>query len=124
MMPLPSERKPKVRVQSKYRALRQAGSWLRHYLFTANPLWPVQGERMHRAEQIYEAWFTLAIVPLLLLGLLAAVHRWDQPVMMPALLIFSLVLLVWVFKSDPRYRVPFDACVIATPLPAEGSSGW
>lgn len=78
-----------------------------YYLFAGNPLWP-------RAEQgkYYELWFKTVIVPLFIIGLTVACRRWDQPIMMPALLLFSLFLVAWVFKSELRFRVPFDATIM------------
>jgi 4-amino-4-deoxy-L-arabinose transferase-like glycosyltransferase len=78
-----------------------------YYLFTGNPLWPV-GAR----EAFYEGWFTVVVLPLLLIGLLTASRHWDQPIFVPALLLLSLFLVVWIFKSELRFRVPFDAIVM------------
>jgi len=78
-----------------------------YYLFTGNPLWPY-------AEQgkYYEVWFTAVILPLFIIGLLVACRRWDKPVVVPALLLLSLFLVAWIFKSELRFRVPFDAVIM------------
>ena len=78
-----------------------------YYLFTGNPLWP-------NAEQgkYYEAWFTVVILPVFIIGLLAACRQWDKPVMVPALLLLSLFLVAWIFKSELRFRVPFDVVIM------------
>ena len=78
-----------------------------YYLFTGNPLWP-------NAEQgkYYEGWFTVIILPAFILGLLVACRQWGRPVMVPALLLLSLFLVAWIFKSELRFRVPFDAAVM------------
>lgn len=78
-----------------------------YYLFAGNPLWPAE-----QGVTWYEVWFALIIVPLFLVGLLKAARQWDAPVMVPALLLLSLLLLAWVFKSELRYRVPFDAIIM------------
>jgi len=78
-----------------------------YYLFAGNPVWPAKVQ-----ETYYEAWFTIVIVPLFIVGLLAATRRWDEPIMVPALFLLSLFLLSWIFKSELRYRVPFDAIVM------------
>lgn len=78
-----------------------------YYLFAGNPLWPVGAQ-----EAFYEGWFTVVILPLFLIGLLTASRHWDQPVLVPALLLLSLFLVAWVFKSELRFRVPFDAIIM------------
>lgn len=78
-----------------------------YYLFAGNPLWP-------HAEQgkYYELWFKVIIVPLFVVGLIVACRRRDQPIIMPALLLLSLFLVAWIFKSELRFRVPFDAAIM------------
>ena len=78
-----------------------------YYLFAGNPLWP-------NAEQgkYYEAWFTVVILPLFIIGLLVACRQWDKPIIVPALLLLSLFLVAWIFKSELRFRVPFDAVIM------------
>ena len=78
-----------------------------YYLFTGNPLWPGQSE-----VAFYEAGFTVVILPLMIIGLLVALRHWDKPVMVPALLLLSLFIAVWLFKSELRFRVPFDAIIM------------
>lgn len=78
-----------------------------YYLFAGNPLWPAEAKITY-----YEAWFTVVVLPLSLIGILAACRLWDTPVIVPALLLLSLLLTAWIFKSELRYRVPFDAIVM------------
>ena len=78
-----------------------------YYLFTGNPLWPNTEQGKY-----YEAWFTVIILPFFIIGLLLACRQWGKPVMVPALLLMSLFLVAWVFKSELRFRVPFDAAVM------------
>ena len=79
-----------------------------YYLFAGNPLWPVETVR-HVAERLYEALFAAVIVPLFAMGMLASLRRWRTPLVVPALLYLALFLAVWIFKSELRLRVPFDA---------------
>ena len=79
-----------------------------YYLFAGNPLWPVETVR-HVAERLYEALFATVIVPLFAIGMLASFRRWRTPLVVPALLYLALILAVWIFKSELRFRVPFDA---------------
>jgi 4-amino-4-deoxy-L-arabinose transferase-like glycosyltransferase len=78
-----------------------------YYLFAGNPLWPY-------AEQgkYYELWFKVVIMPLFIIGLIVGCRHWNQPIMMPALLLLSLILVAWIFKSELRFRVPFDAAIM------------
>jgi 4-amino-4-deoxy-L-arabinose transferase-like glycosyltransferase len=78
-----------------------------YYLFTGNPAWPANVQ-----ETWYEAWFTIVILPLFIVGLLAASRDWDKPIMSPALALLALCLLSWLTKSELRYRIPFDAIVM------------
>ena len=80
-----------------------------YYLFAGNPLWPVEGGPRHVAERVYEALFAIAITPLFAIGMIAALRCWRKPLAVPALLYLSLFLTVWIFKSELRFRVPFDA---------------
>jgi hypothetical protein len=80
-----------------------------YYLFAGNPLWPLQFPVVHPAERAYETWFSLAIVPLFALGMAAALRRWRTPIAVPALIYLALFVTVWIFKSELRLRVPFDA---------------
>jgi 4-amino-4-deoxy-L-arabinose transferase-like glycosyltransferase len=78
-----------------------------YYLFAGNPLWPAEARITY-----YEAWFAVVIFPLFLIGVLAACRVWDAPIMVPAMVLLSLMLTAWIFKSELRYRVPFDAIVM------------
>jgi len=78
-----------------------------YYLFAGNPLWPYADQGKY-----YELWFKVVIVPLFIIGMLVACRHWQQPIIMPALLLLSLFLVAWIFKSELRFRVPFDAAVM------------
>jgi len=78
-----------------------------YYLFSGNPLWPAEAKITY-----YEAWFNIVIFPLFLIGILTACRHLDTPMLIPALVLLSLLLTAWIFKSELRYRVPFDAIVM------------
>ncbi|MEO5766170.1 MAG: glycosyltransferase family 39 protein [Casimicrobiaceae bacterium] len=80
-----------------------------YYLFAGNPLWPVEFPNRHLAEQVYESLIPTAIVPLLVISLLATLIRWRTALAVPALLYASLFFSVWMFKGELRFRIPFDA---------------
>lgn len=83
-----------------------------YYLFGGNSLWPVQAWRDKPAETFYERMFLFVITPLTFVGMIMALRQLNRPEIMAALLILSLMLLVYVFKSELRYRVPFDAATM------------
>jgi hypothetical protein len=83
-----------------------------YYLFGGNPLWPVQAWRAKTTEVVYERAFLFLVAPLTLIGLMVAIRSWDKPEAAAALLVLSLFLMVYVFKSELRYRVPFDAATM------------
>jgi hypothetical protein len=83
-----------------------------YYLFGGNPLWPVQAWRAKTTEVLYEKAFLFLVAPLTLIGLMVAIGSWDKPQAAAALLVLSLFLMVYVFKSELRYRVPFDAATM------------
>ena len=79
------------------------------YLFAGNPLWPLEFPRTHAAERAYETAFALVVFPLFALGMAAAMRAWKTALAVPALLYLALFVTVWIFKSELRLRVPFDA---------------
>jgi 4-amino-4-deoxy-L-arabinose transferase-like glycosyltransferase len=80
-----------------------------YYLFAGNSLWPVESPVRHLAERLYEALFPFTIVPLAAVGMVAALRNWRTALAIPALFYLSLFLTVWLFKSELRFRIPFDA---------------
>jgi hypothetical protein len=80
-----------------------------YYLFAGNSLWPVEARRQHLPEQLYEAWFAWVVLPLAMAGLVVALRRPERPIALAAYLYLSLFAVVWLFKSELRFRVPFDA---------------
>jgi 4-amino-4-deoxy-L-arabinose transferase-like glycosyltransferase len=80
-----------------------------YYLYAGNRMFPVSGGRPRAFWDAYEAWIASAIFPLTMIGLFVALRRWERPETVAALLYLSLFAAVWFFKSELRYRVPFDA---------------
>jgi 4-amino-4-deoxy-L-arabinose transferase-like glycosyltransferase len=78
-----------------------------YYLYAGNRLFPVVPHR--KLSDAYEAWIASVIFPLTMIGLFVALRRRERPATVAALLYLSLFAAVWVFKSELRYRVPFDA---------------
>lgn len=84
-----------------------------YYLAWGNPLWPHISTNVQDLYYPWENFFYYCLLPLTLLGLL--VLRKDEEAFnqASALLMLSLFLTVWFFKSENRFRVPFDALLIA-----------
>jgi 4-amino-4-deoxy-L-arabinose transferase-like glycosyltransferase len=82
-----------------------------YYLYAGNRLWPLIGRGLQQRQRwdAYEAWIASVIFPLTMIGLFVALRRWERPETAAALLYLSLWAIVWVFKSELRFRVPFDA---------------
>jgi len=80
-----------------------------YYLFAGNPLWPVEDRRSHVEERVYETFFARVVVPFFVVGIIAALCRWRTPLAVPALIYLALFVTAWLFKSELRFRVPFDA---------------
>ena len=82
-----------------------------YYLYAGNRLWPLIGRGLQHRQRwdVYEAWIASAIFPLSMIGLFVALRRWERPETVAALLYLSLFAIVWVLKSELRFRVPFDA---------------
>lgn len=81
-----------------------------YFLFGGNTLWPImdlpQGEYFQLWSSTYALFITFA-----LLGVLLSRSQkiWSE---LSSLLVLSLFLTVWFFKSEYRFRVPFDGIFI------------
>ena len=91
------------------------------FLVMGNFLWPATEVRLAWLIRLYELWFA----PWLLVGLAAWVRlRWPlrreqiPDVLVWALPAVALCVCVYVFKSEIRFRVPFDVWLI--PMSAQG----
>lgn len=84
-----------------------------YYLAFGNPLWPHISTNVQDLYYPWENLFYYGILPLTLLGLLVLRKDEEAFTQTSALLIMSLFLTVWFFKSENRFRVPFDALLIA-----------
>lgn len=93
-------------------------------LFVRNMLWPASGDdKFRKFERDYEKWFLGFLFPGMVVGLLrlgsstrARRNLFGLAVMVP---IVAICGVVYLFKSEIRYRIPFDPyfCLIAC-------SGW
>jgi hypothetical protein len=91
------------------------------YLFVGNTMWPFNQLPQARFARLYELFFAIFVICGLAFYSVAALKKgisntefttWVIPVL-------SLFLCVYIFKSEMRYRVPYDIWLI--PL---GVKGW
>ncbi len=97
-----------------------------YYLFYGNHFWPALQGAFGEVSRAYAMMYGVFIVPGLLLGFVAilrsrfrdrdSLRGRMKPEELWALMAFSLLFCVWVFKSEMRYRVPFDLCLIPLSL--------
>jgi hypothetical protein len=89
------------------------------YLFGGNELWPLNTTRFEAFSAWYGRMFGLAIIPGVVLGVLALGRRPFAVRVVPFLLLASVLSVAWLFLAELRFRVPFDVAII--PL---GVLGW
>ncbi len=82
------------------------------YLFFGNQLWPANVSEFRRLSEWYGVMFGMFLFPAMLLGLVFAFQRSWTKEQLPYLLVWTIMLTVFVFKSEIRFRVPFDGIII------------
>lgn len=83
-----------------------------YYLFGGNVLWPVVETSTKSWYMTWEKFFNYILLPLTLLGVLSFSRKPDVFNEVCCLMMFTLFFTVWFFKSENRFRVPFDAILI------------
>ena len=90
------------------------------FLFTGNFLWPVNQLGLKNFAQLYDLVFAIfSIVGLSVFFLLCWRSVDKELISIWALPIISLFLCVYIFKSEIRFRLPFDVWIIPAAL-----AGW
>lgn len=89
------------------------------FLFFGNTLWPSNQRQFSRIHQHFEFAMGLFLVPGLLMALLLLFRKPLDPHLLPAFIPIALYLVVWLLKSEMRYRIPFDVVQIPMAL-----MGW
>jgi hypothetical protein len=83
-----------------------------YFLAAGNPLWPTQSIDREGWMGPWQNFFFYFLLPLTFFGVLirkpGATHFYE----MSLLLIISLFMSAWFFKSENRFRVPFDGILI------------
>lgn len=91
------------------------------YLFIGNSLWPANYTRIAAQVRLYELIFALfSIVGLLVyLRFLRFDPHKEEQILVWVLPILSVFICVYIFKSEIRFRIPFDVWIIPLSL-----KGW
>jgi hypothetical protein len=89
-----------------------------YYLFFDNQLWPVNATTYGSLSRWYGMAFAGLLFPSLLLGAILVARRPRSRLALVGMMTVSIALCSWVFKSEMRYRVPFD--VVFIPLAVMG----
>ncbi|WP_374030232.1 ArnT family glycosyltransferase [Bdellovibrio bacteriovorus] len=83
-----------------------------YYLFGGNDLWPIMTNATRSWYIPWEYFFHYGLLPLALLGALSLARKKDDFTEISALMMLSLFFTVWFFKSENRFRVPFDGILL------------
>jgi hypothetical protein len=87
------------------------------FLFFGNSLWPANWQPFGEKVRLYELLFVFFAVPgILIFFLYASMHQKLDEIIVWGLPVISLFLCVYVFKSEIRYRIPFDIFIIPMAL--------
>jgi|GEM_PF-1625130 len=92
-----------------------------YYLFWGNPLWPVTTTPVRDWFFTWEKFFHYVLIPLSALGALAYARKKDPLTDVMALMMLTLFFTVWFFKSENRFRAPFDTILL---LWSAGAFAW
>lgn len=84
-----------------------------YYLAWGNELWPLISTPIRDWYKPWTHFFYYAFLPLSLLGFLIHMKERESFAQVCLLLLLSLFFTVWFFKSENRFRVPFDALFIS-----------
>lgn len=90
------------------------------YLFVGNSLWPANQMSVRHQIRIYELFFgCLSIIGIAVyLRFLFQFENKMEEILVWALPMFSLFICVYIFKSEIRFRMPFDVWII--PISVKG----
>ncbi len=84
-----------------------------YYLFSGNELWPAGFNRTFSV--LYKSWkpiYYFLLLPMSLLGFILLYRRNSDVHRVFVMLLMSVFLTVYIFKSENRFRVPFDMTLI------------
>ncbi|UYL07730.1 glycosyltransferase family 39 protein [Bdellovibrio sp. SKB1291214] len=79
-----------------------------NYLFYGNSTWPVAGSPIDFLYKIWAPIFEWGLLPLAVIGALSYSRRRNDLNEVCALMALTIFFTVYIFKSENRFRVPFD----------------
>jgi hypothetical protein len=83
------------------------------YLFAGNELWPVNTTQYADLTRLYAIWFAIWLYPAMVIGSFRIMLDASWKKLVPFLPIAALFFCVWFFKSEIRFRIPFDTLLIS-----------
>ncbi|WP_413557433.1 ArnT family glycosyltransferase [Bdellovibrio sp. HCB209] len=83
-----------------------------NYLFYGNSTWPIAGSKIDFLYKIWAPIFEWGLLPLAALGALAYARRRNNYAEVSALLMLTIFFTVYIFKSESRFRAPFDGVIL------------
>ncbi len=92
-----------------------------YYLFFDNQLWPPNTSQDADLVRAYGMLYSAFLFPCILLGVVVVGRRPRGRLALASVIGLSIIVCSWLFKSELRYRIPFDVAFI--PLAAIGA-GW
>lgn len=84
-----------------------------YYLFWGNHLWPLVHTALNSWYMPWSYFFYYGLLPLSLFGAIVVYRKRDSFDQATMLMMLTLFFTVWFFKSENRFRVPFDAILIS-----------
>lgn len=89
-------------------------------LFVGNTQWPINQLPYNSWIRLYELVMSFFFIPGLLIGFIRLVQTKNEKILMIWIApICSLILTVYIFKSEIRFRIPFDIWIIPVAV-----TGW
>ncbi|XGC80604.1 ArnT family glycosyltransferase [Bdellovibrio bacteriovorus] len=80
-----------------------------HYLFFDNELWPAMTSPVRDMMKLWNPLSAYFLLPFAVFGALVMARRKDAFTEIAALMMLTLFFTVWFFKSEMRFRIPFDS---------------
>lgn len=91
------------------------------FLFFGNTLWPANQSKIASEMRLYELYFSCFCIMgmMVYFRFFRSFPDWKEQVLVWVLPIFSVMLCVYIFKSEIRFRIPFDVWIIPVAV-----KGW
>lgn len=83
-----------------------------NYLFFDNEIWPLMTSPVRAWNQAWIPFFNFFLFPFAMVGAIIMARRKDAFTEVSSLMMLTLFFTVWFFKSEMRFRIPFDAILV------------